>query len=746
MIRTRSGLLAVILVLVAVPGAWADRDPSILAQFDVYTDGDFLLIPVTVHGKTYPFVVDTGCENTVIDASLTKGEPIDTKEWKRPGGKVSKTLKLYKAPAMKIGPIAWQSNKPVVGEDLNQLREISGHLFFGIIGMDFLSNYAVKIDFDLGKLFLLNSPTSPLGKTIPIIFLEKEKRRPFVVGDIDGWGPEVLLIDTGDIGFGSLKKNLFQALARKGLIKGLADSKSCTLLGMQKHYDGWLKRLAVGDESPCAVNFGESTLGISNLGIRFWQRYNMILDFPAQTLHLQRRRVFANDDLCNWSGLTLQRKEKKTVVLEIIEKSPAAKAGLMAGDAILKIDGEEVGQTRVAELMKLFSVKGKKVRVVYERDQTEAEVVLSLNPWEKKHLCPTFLEKEPSAKVQASLLSDRGLAYHMKKEPDRAIADFDEAIRLDPGNVEAYVKRAEFWVDKKETSKALADYSEAIPRKPKDPELFWGRALVYQDYKDPKKALQDLQECLRLVPKNPLVFKEMGRVYAQQGEIEKALANADEAIRLDPADAEAVVLRAACFRMRKQPEKALQEFGKAIAINPKCAWAYVERGILLLQGGDCDKALPDLNKGIQLGHRTPQVFFWRAMVFHVQKNEAKVIPDLEESARLDPTSSLAHLGLAWTLSTASDDALRDGRKALVHAQKGCELTDYKNPGALETLAAAHAECGNFRDAVRWQKEALQLYAGADILSGRIIPVAGNQTTELARRRLGSYERNMPTRE
>jgi tetratricopeptide (TPR) repeat protein len=198
--------------------------------------------------------------------------------------------------------------------------------------------------------------------------------------------------------------------------------------------------------------------------------------------------------------------------------------------------------------------------------------------------------------------------------------------------------------------------------------------------------------------------------------------------------------------MRKQPEKALQEFGKAIAINPKCAWAYVERGILLLQGGDCDKALPDLNKGIQLGHRTPQVFFWRAMVFHVQKNEAKVIPDLEESARLDPTSSLAHLGLAWTLSTASDDALRDGRKALVHAQKGCELTDYKNPGALETLAAAHAECGNFRDAVRWQKEALQLYAGADILSGRIIPVAGNQTTELARRRLGSYERNMPTRE
>jgi hypothetical protein len=111
---------------------------------------------------------------------------------------------------------------------------------------------------------------------------------------------------------------------------------------------------------------------------------------------------------------------------------------------------------------------------------------------------------------------------------------------------------------------------------------------------------------------------------------------------------------------------------------------------------------------------------------------------------------MAHHGLAWNLATGPEN-LRDGKRAITHAKKACELTDYRNPGALETLAAAHAEAGNFKEAVRWQKEAIQIYAGADILgadilNARSVPVARNQTTELARRRLGSYERNMPTRE
>ena len=43
-----------------------------------------------------------------------------------------------------------------------------------------------------------------------------------------------------------------------------------------------------------------------------------------------------------------------------------------------------------------------------------------------------------------------------------------------------------------------------------------------------------------------------------------------------------------------------------------------------------------------------------------------------------------------------------------HAARACELTREENAGFLDTLAAAHAECGRFDEAVRWMEKAIAL--------------------------------------
>ena len=126
-----------------------------------------------------------------------------------------------------------------------------------------------------------------------------------------------------------------------------------------------------------------------------------------------------------------------------------------------------------------------------------------------------------------------------KGEYDRAIADYTEAIRLDPKHAAAFNNRGLAWTAKGEHDRAIADYTEAIRLDPKHAAAFYNRGNAWSAKGEYDRAIADYTEAIRLDPNYATAFNNRGNAWAAKGEYDRAIADYTEAIRLDPKHANA---------------------------------------------------------------------------------------------------------------------------------------------------------------------------------------------------------------
>ncbi len=76
-------------------------------------------------------------------------------------------------------------------------------------------------------------------------------------------------------------------------------------------------------------------------------------------------------------GMVVGIKEKQLVVISPVKNSPASKAGVLAGDKIVLIDGKDTAGISVEEAVKLIrGKKGTQVKITFERDGSKLEKAL----------------------------------------------------------------------------------------------------------------------------------------------------------------------------------------------------------------------------------------------------------------------------------------------------------------------------------------------------------------------------------
>src|SRR6201991_2775480 len=96
--------------------------------------------------------------------------------------------------------------------------------------------------------------------------------------------------------------------------------------------------------------------------------------------------------------------------------------------------------------------------------------------------------------------TNRGRVYAFKRDLDRAIVDYDEAIRIDPTFALAYNNRGDAWVGKGDIDRALADFSAAVNYNPSLAIAYGNRGYAYYRKRDMARAIADYSVELRLKP------------------------------------------------------------------------------------------------------------------------------------------------------------------------------------------------------------------------------------------------------
>jgi tetratricopeptide (TPR) repeat protein len=183
---------------------------------------------------------------------------------------------------------------------------------------------------------------------------------------------------------------------------------------------------------------------------------------------------------------------------------------------------------------------------------------------------------------------------------DRAIAEFTQAITLDPKSAAAYNNRGLAYHRKRDLDRAIADFTQAIPLDPKFAVSYYNRGNVYADKGDHDRAITDFNQAITLDPKYAVAYHNRGNSYGAKGDHNRAIADFTQAITLDPKDALAYANRGIDYAAEGDRDRAMADYNQAITLNPQFAGAYNNRGLAYAAKGDYERTIADYDQAIRL--------------------------------------------------------------------------------------------------------------------------------------------------
>jgi tetratricopeptide (TPR) repeat protein len=287
----------------------------------------------------------------------------------------------------------------------------------------------------------------------------------------------------------------------------------------------------------------------------------------------------------------------------------------------------------------------------------------------------------------------RGDKLYDRNDYERAIADFDKAIELDPGRAGAYADRGNAYLYSGKAELAAADFAKALALNPRQTAAIRGNGIVRERNGDYRQAIDSYSRALDIDQNDEFALEHRALAYAELKDGDKALADYDQLLKLAPDRARTIHLARADLLMRLgRGDDLLAEADRMAALDQDEV-AYRIRGVALLLLKRNDDARKAFDQSIAI-RPTPAAYLGRSNTFPAGDHDQR-LPDVDMALKLDPEMPAAHLMRAGLL-------LR--KKDVASAMKDLDYILAKSPDNVAALQARAAAYIDERDFVQAEKD------------------------------------------
>ena len=305
-----------------------------------------------------------------------------------------------------------------------------------------------------------------------------------------------------------------------------------------------------------------------------------------------------------------------------------------------------------------------------ERFAPESYVWQRVSRWFSRVPEPADLPEPASAAEYVA----RAVIRSERNDRDGALRDVEEALQLDPQNVEALVYKAR----NLPPTDAIALCEQALKLDPGYSKAYLVLGNGYYQTGQLKQALDCTLRAVAQDPDNPTHHLNAGFYYHRDGQPEAALEHYNIAARLNPMDALIYTNRAAVYLGLDKYSEAAADLSRAIDLDPLRVEAWLNRGIARMENGDVFGALEDVNRALELIPGYAWGVNFRSIVYQKMGRNEEALEDLN------------FLLPRWAQVFTDSYRRRADVRLLLNDQKGA-IEDYRRYLETQTQAEDRAE-------------------------------------------------------